>query len=143
MVRCPSASIQSWGHVRSWLGLQVPGKWDSGEKVPHWRTSSSVTSLHKLLHQTRTSGNSLSATQLLHRMDKAVTTCRLPQSHCGARSYSMDPAYPSTTLVYDVTTLVSPGLPPFGWTSKTLEQARKHNEPLSVPGSSGLTKTVA
>ena len=37
-------------------------------------------------------------------------------------------------LVYEVTTLVPPGLPPFGWTTKTLEQARKHNEPLSVPG---------
>ena len=142
-VSCPSASIQSWSHVRSWLGLQVPGKWDSREKVPHRSTSSPVTSLHKLLHRTRMSGSTLNATPLLRQTDRAVTTCRLPQSHRGARSYPKDLAYPSTTLVYEVTTLVPPGLPPFGWTSKTLEQARKHNEPLSVPGSSGLTKTVA
>ena len=129
------ASIQSWGHVRSWLELQVPRKWDRGEKVPYRSTSSPFTSLHKLLHRTRTSGNSLSATQLLHRTDMAVTTYCLPQSHRGARAYPMDPTYPSTTLVHEVTTLASPGLPPFGWTSKTLEQARKHNEPLSVPGS--------
>ena len=120
----------------------MPGKWDSGEKVSHWRTSSPVTSFHKLLHHTRTSGNALIATQLLRRMDRAVTTCRLPQSHRGARSYPNDPAYPSTMLVYEVTTLVPPDLPPFGWTSKTLEQARKHNKPLSIPGSSGLTKTT-
>src|SRR6185369_14255399 len=110
---------------------------------PHWRTFSSVTSLHELLHRTPTSGSMLNATPLLRWMDRAVTTCRLPQSHHGAWSYPKDPAYPSTTLVYEVTTLVPPGLPPFGWTSKTLEQARKHNKPLSVPGSSGLTKTVA
>ena len=41
--------------------------------------------------------------------------------------------------MYEVTTLASLGLPPFGCTSKTLEQARNHNEPLSLPGSSGLT----
>src|SRR6185503_16057556 len=138
-----SASIQRWDHVRSWLGLQVLGKWDSREKVLHWSTSSPITSLHELLHRTRTSGSTLTATPLLRRTDWAVTTCRLPQSHHGARSYPKDPAYPSTTLVYEVTTLVPPGLPPFGWTSKTLEYARKHNKPLSIPGSSGLTKTVA
>ena len=55
----------------------------------------------------------------------------------------MDPAYSSTTLVYEVTTLASPGLTLVGWTGKTLEEARKHNESLSVPGSSGLTKTLA
>ena len=142
-VRCPSASIQSWGYVRTWLGLQVPGKWDSGEKVPHWRTSSSVTSLNELLHRTQTSGSTLNASPLLRRTDRAVATCRLPQSHRGARSYPKDPAYPSTMLVYEVTTLASPSLPPFGWTSKTLEQARKHNKSLSVLGSSGLTKTLA
>src|SRR6185437_556795 len=129
----PSASIQSWGQVRSWLGQQVPGKWDSEEKVPHRSTSSPVTSLHELLHRTRTSGSTLNATPLLRRTDRAVTTCRLPQSHHGAWSYPKDPAYPSTTLVYEVTTLVPLGLPPFGWMSKTLEQAQKHNEPLSVP----------
>ena len=32
---------------------------------------------------------------------------------------------------YEVTTLVPPGPPPFGWTGKMLEQARKHNEPIS------------
>ena len=140
---CPSASIQSWGYVRSWLGLQVPGKWDSGEKVPYWSTSSPVTSLHELLHRTRTSGSTLNATPLLRRTDRAVTTCRLPQSHHGAWSYPKDPAYPSTTLLYEVTTLVPLGLPPFRWMSKTLEQARKHNESLSVPRSSGLTNTIA
>ena len=133
----------SWGHVRSWLGLQVLGKWDSGEKVPHRSTSSPVTSLHELLHRTRMSGSTLNATLLLRRTDRTVTTYRLPQSHREARSYPMDPAYPSTTLVYEVTTLLSPGIPPFVWTSKTLEQARRHNEPLSVPESSSLTKTVA
>ena len=122
-VRCPSASIQSWGHFRSWLGLQVLGKWDSGEKVPYRSTSNPVTSLHELLHRTRMSGSTLNATTLLRRTDRAVTTCHLPQSHHGARSYPMDPAYPSTTLVHEVTTLVPPVLPPFGWTSKTLEQA--------------------
>ena len=142
-VTCPSASIQSWGHVRTWLGLQVPGKWDSGEKVPHWRTSSSVTSLHEFLHRTRTSGSTLKATQLLCRTDRAVTSCRLPQSHRGAWSYPKDPACPSTTLMYEVTTLASPGLPPFGWTSKMLEQARKHNELLSIPELSSLTISEA
>src|SRR4029078_7313873 len=130
-------------HVRSWLGLQVLGKWDSGEKVLHPSTSSPVTSWHNLLHPPRTSGSTLNATPLLRQTDRAVTTCHLPQSHRGARSYPKDPACPSTTLMYEITTLVPPGLPPFGWTSKTLEQARKHNEPLSVPRSSGLTKTVA
>ena len=120
----------------------MPGKWDSGEKVPYRSTSSPVTSLHELLHRTRTSGSTLNATPLLRLTDRAVTTYRLPQSHRGARSYTKGPVYLSTTLVYEVTTLVSPGLPPFGLTSKTLEQARKHNEPLSVPGSSGLTNTI-
>src|SRR6185312_15203041 len=101
--------MQSWGHVRSWLGLQVPGKWDSGEKVPYRSTSNSFTSLHELLHRTRTSGSTLNATPLLRRTEWAVTTCRLPQSHHGARSYPKNPAYPSTTLVYEVTTLVPPG----------------------------------
>ena len=87
----------------------------------------------------RTSGSTLNAIQLLRRTDRAVTTCHLPQLHCGAWTYPKDPAYLSTTLVYEVTTLASPGLPPFGWTSKSLEQARKHNEPISIPGSSGLT----
>ena len=100
------------------------GKWDSGEKVPHWSTSSPVTSLHELLHRTRMSGNPQNATQLLRGTDRDVTTCHLPQSHHGVRSYPMDPSYPRTTLVYEVTTLASPGLPPSGWTSKTLEQAR-------------------
>ena len=131
------------GHDRTWLGLQVPGKWDSGKKVPHRSTSSPVTSLHELLNRTRTSRSTLNTTPLLRRTDRAVTTCRLPQSHRGAWSYPNDPAYPSTTLVYEVTTLVSPGLPPFGWTSKMLEQARKHNEPISVHGSSGLTTSLA
>ena len=103
----------------------MPGKWDSGEKVPHRSTSSPVTTLHELLHRTRMSESTLNTTLLLRRTDRAVTTCHLPQSHHGARSYPKDPAYPSTTLVYEVTTLVSPGLPPFGWTSKILEQARK------------------
>ena len=102
----------------------MPRKWDSGEKVPHWRTSSPVTSLHELLHRTRTSGSTLNSTPLLRWTDKAVTTCRLPKSHRGARSYPKDPAYPSTTLVYEVTTLVLPDLPPFEWMSKTLEQDR-------------------
>ena len=66
-------------------------------------------------------------------MDMAVTSCRLPLSHHGAQEYPLDPAYPSTTLVYEVTTLMPPGPPPFGWPSKALEQARKHNEPLSNP----------
>ena len=138
-----SASIQSWGHVRTWLGLQVPRKWDSGEKVPHRSTSSPVTSLHELIHRTRMSGSTLNATWLLRRTDRAVTTCRLPQSHRGARSYPTDPAYPMTTPVYEVTTQVSPGLPMFGWTSKMLEQARKHYEPISVLGSSGLAMSLA
>ena len=121
----------------------MPKKSDRGEKVPHRSTSSPVTSLHKLLHRTRTSGSVLIATQLLRRKNMAVTTCRLPQSHHGAWSYLKDPTYLSTTLVYEVTTLASPRLPPYGWTSKMLEQARKHNEPLSIPGSSGLTISIA
>jgi len=72
-------------------------------------------------------------------MDMAVTSCCLPLSYCGAREYPLDPAYPSTTLVYEVTTLMPLGLPPVGWPSKALEQARKDNEPLSNPQSSGLT----
>ena len=103
----------------------MPGKWDSGEKVPHRSISSPVTSLHKLLHRTRTSGSTLNATPLLCRTDRAVTTCHLPQSHHGAWSYPKDPSYPSTTLVYEVTTLVSLGLPPFGWTSKTLPKTQR------------------
>src|SRR6185312_10036667 len=66
--------------------------------------SSSVTSLHELLHRTRMSGSTLNSTPLLRRTDRAVTTCRLPQSHCGAWSYSKDPTYSSTTLVYEDTT---------------------------------------
>ena len=95
----------------------MPEKWDSGEKIPHQSTSSPVTSLHELLHRTRMSGSTLNATPLLRWTDRAVTTCRLPQSHRGARSYPKDPAYPSTTLMYEVTTLGSLGLPPFRWTS--------------------------
>ena len=125
------------------LGLQVLEKWEYQRECPDPATVRVIISLHELLHRIRRLGSAPTETQLLQWTDKAVTTCRLPQSHRGARSYPNDPAYPSTTLVYEVTTLASPGLPPFGWTSKTLVQARKHNEPLSVPGSSGQTKSVA
>ena len=73
------------------------------------------------------------------RTDRAVTTCGLPQSHRGAPSYLKDPAYPGTMSAYEVTTLAPPGPPPFGWTGQMLRQARKHNEPTSLPRSSGLS----
>ena len=56
----------------------MPGKYDSGEKVPHQSTSSPVTSLHVLLHRTRTPGSTLNTTPLLRQMDRDVTTCHLP-----------------------------------------------------------------
>ena len=113
---------------------------DIGENVPHCRTSSPVTSLHELLHGTLTSGITLITKQPCSGPNGAVTTRGLPQSNRGAPSYPKDPAYPGTTPVYEVTTLAPPGLPPFRWTSNTLRQAQKHNEPTSLPISSTLRK---
>ena len=73
----------------------------------------------------------------------AVTTCGLPQSHYGAPSYPKDPANPGTMPAYEVTTLAPPAPPPFGWTGKMLRQAQKHNEPISLLRSSGLSKQLA
>src|SRR6185503_21293871 len=77
------------------------------------------------------------------RTDRAVTTCSLSQSHRGAPSYLRDPTYPGTMPAYKVTTLAPSGPPPFGWTGKMLRQARKHNEPISLPRSSGLSMQLA
>ena len=68
-------------------------------------------SAHKLILLIYGDNSTLNATPLLCRTDRAVTTCHLPQSHRGAWSYPKDLAYSSTTLVYEVTTLVSPSLP--------------------------------
>jgi hypothetical protein len=95
------------GYVKHMVRLHMSGNWSIGENVPHRSTSSHVTSLNELLHRTQMSRSALIATQLVRRTVSAVTTCRLLQSHHGARSYLKDPAYPSTTPVYDVTTLES------------------------------------
>ena len=68
-----------------------------------------------------------------------VTIYHLPLLLHGARPYLQDPAYLSTTPVYEVTTLAPPGLPPSGWKSKELEQTLKQNELISLPGSYSLT----
>ena len=70
---------------------------------------------------------------LLRQTDMAVTSCRLPLSYRGAQEYPLDPAYPSTTLVYEVTTLMPLGLPPFGWPSKALEKAKSTTNHYPTP----------
>ena len=82
-----------------------------------------------LLHRTRVSGNMLNTTPMLRRMDMAVTSCRLPLSQRGARSYPMDPAYPSTMLVYEVTT-VMPRAPTLRMDKQSTRASPKAQRPI-------------
>ena len=134
-------SIQSKGYVRTWFRLQTSGKRIRGEGPALENIQSRYLFMYHL-HRTQTSRTSLNATTAVTPNGHGCHLIRLPLSHRGAWEYPLDPAYPSTTLMYEVTTLMPLGLPPIGWPSKALEQARKHNEPLSNPQTSGLTILV-